>query len=466
MAKKFRLGAFVASLESDQSEQGTVQKVDAVAVKSSLEKPEVNPQVKQPAPSDTTGVEVAPDGGDDFTAIDKESIAQGEAIHKQLVRLTDAETSLESYLGILREARTTGKTLGRGTAAVMAYDLKSQYPNFFAPVVASLEAIDEDQERLGNNSSSKEVALSKDAEAKGEGRLGKLKAAGAEVWKKFWEWLNKRWSEMKNLWEKLKALFTKEKAKTQFLLGCAKSPNPASVKTDQEGAEGTKTAAAILAIGHDKPTPVKDTPKPTPIAESVNVPEGAAVNSVENDWQGIGRTEDSLLRSVDQNWSAYTLGRIKKLMSNPNDAPDILDDNPLKSLSTAVGGGNMILQVEDGGFKLVDGPTGGSDSTEYKLLSKDDCWEMLDRVMLTYSNVEDLVETQKRVQAEVEKLEAKLTAMDIIPEAKQRITTYLRAIATSDFAKLIEYGMRICKARRSIADAMLAEYVRSGSVGK
>lgn len=456
MAKKFRLGAFVASLESDQSEQGTVQKVDAVAVKSSLEKPEVNPQVKQPAPSDTTGVEVAPDGGDDFTAIDKESIAQGEAIHKQLVRLTDAETSLESYLGILREARTTGKTLGRGTAAVMAYDLKSQYPNFFAPVVASLEAIDEDQERLGNNSSSKEVALSKDAEAKGEGRLGKLKAAGVEAWKKFMAWLKERWT-------KLKEIYTKIFGRTQKV----KQAN-AMLKADPSPETAKKVVAALGAPVREA-RPEKDESKVSPserkrvTVANIGVLSGA-------DPMDIKKGNLAVMTDIYNNWMKPTEASVKevlRLMLGDEEkqaqmidmrqiANEIIkvDYTPAKGLLPS----NYTIEATENrwGFKMVqhDQPEtitdveafGGSAVTTV-LATNDSTLDIAIEMGEAWVRITNMID---KISNEVKFIMNIGAAADL----KKHITEYLTTLSNSDMVPLTKLMIQACTVRLLLCTEM------------
>lgn len=459
MTKKIKLSKLIASLES---EDGVAHPVDVKETSSELGTKEV-----QDVADDGSGkgevaeaaFEVEVDGKD-FTAIDEASKRQGEAIHKQMERLDEACVSTEAYLSILRGSTRFG--LESATASVIAHDLKGMYPKFFSKLTTSLEAIDDE--------SSTRVARTAEAEKEATGKLAKLKGKSKEILAKFWEWMKKRWTDLKNLFEKIKQLFSKEKAKTQFLLGAAKAANPASIKLDAEGAEGTKTAAAIKALGHDKPAPKEEKVELEPLPKSISVPEGAYSNSVENDWQGIGRWDDSLLRSIEQNWSAITIKRIKDLSQAVGIAFDeegtagirsVLEKNPIKQLSTAVGASNKILEVSEGGFKLVEGPSGGKDSTEYDVISRAKCWDVLDRVMLTYSNIEDLAEVQKKIQKEVDALEEKMGKVEMTADARQLVTGYLRSVANSDFAALTEHGMRACKARRAIADAMIAAHIRA-----
>ncbi|WDS62226.1 hypothetical protein [Pseudomonas phage D6] len=465
MAKKVKLTKLIASLES---EDGVARPVEVKETSSSLGKNEV-----QDVADDGSGkgdvaeaaYEVEVDGKD-FTAIDEASKRQGEAIHKQMERLDEACASTEAYLEILRGSTRYG--LEAATASVIAHDLKSMYPKFFSKLTTSLEAIDDDAGPL-------RIGHTKEAEKEATGKLAKLKGKTKEVWAKFWEWIKKRWNELKSFFGKIKKLFTKEKAKTQFLLGVAKSSNPSSVKLDQEGAEGTKTAAAIKAIGHEKPAPKveKEERKPEPVKleplpKEISVPEAAYINSVENDWQGVGRWEDSQLRSISQNWVAITLTRIKAISSAlASDTKaggrikEAVEKDPVKKLSTAVGASNKVLEVEGGGFKLVDGDYDKPDSTDFKVISRDDCWKVLDRAMLTYENIEELEEVKGKIEHAVEQLQVDLEKTEVVPEVRQIVTTYLRSVLNSDWAGLVEHGMRACKARRAIADAMIAAHIRA-----
>lgn len=291
-----KLSRMIASLED---QDGVAKVVDVKEESSTLGKPDL--KTSEDDGSTKNEIETAHQnvdaGGKDYTAIDEASKRQGEAIHKQLERLSEASGSLEAYVGILRNCIANGTSVGKHTAAVMRQDLSAQYPKFFSKMTAALEDIDDEP-----GSESKELVTTKAAAKEGEGRLDKLKGAVAEGWKKFLAWLKERFAKLKEVFNKIFGRTQKVKEANAKLLA---SPTP----------ETAKEVVALLGAPVREGKTEKVEPKAEPKGDqrmTVTV-QGIGVLSGK-DPMDMKKQNLAVLKDLHENWMKPTEASVKEVL--------------------------------------------------------------------------------------------------------------------------------------------------------
>uniref|UniRef100_A0AB39CD57 Internal head protein n=1 Tax=Pseudomonas phage RVTF4 TaxID=3236931 RepID=A0AB39CD57_9VIRU len=452
MAKK-SLSKMIASLED---QDGTAQVVDASNPSADLKDEVETPKrdAVQSGDNQPTDDQVQADMKD-FTAMDKASIAQGEALHKKFERLADAEASTEAYVGILRGAVKKRQGIDGATAVVIAQDLKSQYPQFFKTMTASLEAISmEEGEGVGYSSSSKEVALTENAAKEGEGKLAKLGNAVKEGWKKFMAWLKERWLKLKGFFEKVFGRAKTVKEANQKLLANPK-PEAAAEVAKMLGAPRTGTV---------EKEPAKEAPAAQVDPQDrdrVSAPNIGVLSG--KDPMDVKKINLKVLKDMNDNWMKPTAASVaavlKLLMGDETKTIQAIDmqaiaQEIIKVDYTPVEGllpSNYVLEGTDNkwGFKMVQHEQPEQiDSVEFygpeavkRLLATND--ELLDIAL-------EMGETWVKVQQDIEKITAeKEYLMDLgkAGEMKKWMTEYLTTLSNSDVVPLTKLIIQACTAR-------------------
>lgn len=457
MAKR----TFAKLLASLEDQDGTAKVVDALNPEASLDN-----EVEDTAPAITKvdgevqTTDAINEEMKDYTAIDDAAKKQGEALHKQMERLTEAESSLEAYVGILRSAVKNGRGIDCGTAAVMVQDLAAQYPKFFKPMLKPLESISmEDAD--SDTSDSRAVAITKQAEKEGTGRLGKLKGAVVEGWKKFWEWVKSIYTKVKALIKKVFGIVEVETKKTTYLLTVAaaipeKGKAPKSLPKPPAGVTSKAADKVQLLIGHEKKViPPKELP------ESIRISGSSILESVENDLWGMGSRETGGLTHIydyytNMMWRAAN--HLKKEVITVADADAFEKD--IKALAkfptTAIFAGNKKFAYKEGtaSLKLVDSEAGGKSYEEVKMLSKADIKMYLEKNATLLGNIKWIGESWEKTLTMLSELDTKVKAAENA-EIKSIVTKRITEFLNSDVDAFFKLCTDVAAKRNQLLDHML-----------
>jgi hypothetical protein len=451
---KVKLSKLLPSLES---EEGAAETVDAKEVSAELGKD----AVQQVADDGSGKGEVAEAAfevdvdGKDFTAIDEASKRQGEAIHQKMERLDEACASTEAYLNILRKSTRFG--LESASASVIAHDLKSMYPKFFAKLNASLEAIDDENEpaRIGHT---------KEAEKEAGGKLDKLKGAVVEGWKKFMAWLKERWAKLKGMYEKIFGRTKKVKEANAKLLS---SPTP------ETAAEVSKNLGAAAAAA-ETPESTKEEPapqKPEPVAakkERVTVANIGVLSG--KDPLDMKKINLKVLTDLHNNWMKPTAASIKEvlrlMLGDESKSAQMIDAQKIAQEIIKVDfvpeqgllPSNYQLEGTDNkwGFKMVqhDQP---EQITDHEVLGPDAVKRLLSTNDETLDIALEMGEIWVGVQADIAKItEETKYMMDIGTAAdfKKWVTEYLTTLSNSDVVPLTKLIIQATTARLLLLSEM------------
>lgn len=454
MAKR----TFAKLLASLEDQDGVAKVVDATNPEASLDK-EV--EGTEPVVVKVEGTVQTTDAIDeemkDYTAIDDQSKKQGEVIHKQLERLTDAESSLEAYVCILRSAVKSGRGIDGGTAAVIAQDLSAQYPKFFKAMTTSLECISMEDDDI---SDSKEVATTKQAAHEGESKLGKLKGAVVEGWKKFMAWLKERWAKLRGIYEKIFGRTKKVKEANAKLLA---NPRP----------ETAKEVAAMLGA----PVQEGKVEKVEPKEAAAKAPRGKV--TVANigilsgaDPLDMKKSNAKVLRDIYENWMKPTEASVKEvlrlMLGDESKSAQMLDMRaianeiikvdfePIKGLLPS----NYTIEATDNhwGFKMVqhDQP---ETITEFDSLDP----TAVNTILRTNDDSLDIAlemgEAWVRIVADIAKIQDETKFIMNIGQAadmKKWITEYLTTLTNSDMVPLTKLMVQACTVRLLLCTEMAA----------
>lgn len=454
---KTKLTKLITSLES---QDGTAKVVDVKEESATLPKPEL--KTSEDDGSSKNEIETAHQNVDagmkDYTAVDEASKRKGEEIHKQLERLSEASGSLEAYVGILRGAVKNRQGLDGATARVIAQDLQAQYPKFFKPMIASLESISLEDESEG--SSSKEVANTEQAAKEGESKLGKLKGAVVEGWKKFMAWLKERWAKLRGIYEKIFGRTKKVKEANAKLLA---NPRP----------ETAKEVAAMLGA----PVQEGKVEKVEPKEAAAKAPRGKV--TVANigilsgaDPLDMKKSNAKVLRDIYENWMKPTEASVKEvlrlMLGDESKSAQMLDMRaianeiikvdfePIKGLLPS----NYIIEATDNhwGFKMVqhDQP---ETITEFDSLDP----TAVNTILRTNDDSLDIAlemgEAWVRIVADIAKIQDETKFIMNIGQAadmKKWITEYLTTLTNSDMVPLTKLMVQACTVRLLLCTEMTA----------
>lgn len=450
MSKKFRLTKFVASLES---EDGTAVVVDAKDVTAELEEPITDSSEATGGKEGETATapQEADAGGKDFTAMDKASERQGEAIHKQMERLDEACVATEEYVKLLRGSRRHG--LESATAAVISHDLKAMYPKFFQKLTTSLEAIDDEA------SGPARIGQTKEAETEASGRLGKLKGAVVEAWKKFIAWLGERWAKFKALYEKIFSRTKKVKEANTKLLS---NPGAAAEVKAMLGAPVREATPEKMDDAKPAATPNKE-PRGKVTVPNIGILSG-------DDPLDMKQVNLKVMTDVYEKWMKPTEASVnavlKLMLGDESKQAQMIDmsevaNEIVRVEYTPMSGnlpGNYVLEATDNkwGFKLVqhDQP---ETITEVDALDPTAVKRILATNDSTLDIALDMGEAWVRIQGVVEKITHETSFIMNIGKAaelKKYITEYLTTLTNSDMVPLTKLMVQACTARLLLCTEM------------
>lgn len=448
MSKKFRLTQFVTSMES---EAGAAVVVDAKETSSTLEKPEAGTPAEGAKAGNIDNAHKEVDaGGKDYTAMDAASERQGEAIHKQMVRLDEACVATEEYVKLLRGSRKHG--LESSTASVMSHDLKTMYPKFFKKLTTSLEAIDDDEA-----SGPARIGHTKEAETEATGRLGKLKGAVVEAWKKFLAWLGERWKKVKALYEKIFGRTKKVKDANTKLLS-----NPKAAPEVRAMLGAPVREAKPERMNEAKPTQGQ-APRGKVTVPGIGVLSGA-------DPLDMKQVNLKVMTDVYEKWLKPTEASVnavlKLMLGDESKQAQMIDmaevaNEIIRVEYTPMSGnlpGNYVLEATDNkwGFKMVqhDQP---ETITEVDALDP----TAVKRILATNDNTLDVAidmgEAWVRIQGVVEKITHETSFIMNIGKAaelKKYITEYLTTLTNTDMVPLTKLMIQACTTRLLLCTEM------------
>lgn len=412
-----------------------------------------------------TGADEGVDAGtDDFTAVDKASVAQGEKIHSQLQRLSDVESSMEAYLDVMRGCLKNGQALPHGAAQVMRQDLVAQYPKFFGRMGASLENISMEDEDT-NDTASTEKAVKE-----GEGKLDKVKGAMAEGWKKFLAWLAKRWTQLRELFGKIFGRAQKAKDATTKLLASPTPQTATEVQADLGAAPAEASAEEPVAAEPEKQeAPAKTEPakesKGKVTVKDIGVLAGSdpydmkklnlrAMKDLHEDWmkptlQSLQEIVKLMVGDVNKSIQQIDMGAVAQEIIKVDFVPNETGKLP----------GDRVLKATDQrwGFTL-EGGGGGEPISEVDVLDKNAIKTLLTTNEQTLSIAIEMGKAWKQISDLVAKVENEQKFMlDHGPMKKMKgeIATYLKEISNSDLQKVSALMVKVCTVRVVLFAEML-----------
>lgn len=441
MSKKFRLTKFVTSMES---EAGAAVVVDVKETSAALEKPEVGTPAEGAKAGNIDNAHKEVDaGGKDYTAMDAASERQGEAIHKQMERLSQAETSLEAYGAILRDSLKKGGAPSLSTIAVIKHDLAQQYPKYLGKVVPSLEDSEESDSRQVATQVSGNIAE----------KTGGVKKAIVEAWKKFWAWVKERWNKLTGMMKKIfgrakvvkdgnQKMLSNPKAAPEVMKALGATPRAAqkeqggdvkegTVEPKDEGEQFSGHQVGILASSRNDPfdKEKKDIAVMTAVYKQWILPTKQNVEALAKVLIGDG----SALQSI-------SVGTIKSAIK------DIKFESPADMLP-----GNHHIVVTDNGwsFKLAQ----DAEPEPLKSVPKMDLSTIKNVLMVNDDLLDvsiDIGEAWTSILATLDKVTAESNAISEAGaggEVKKVITSYVSGLVNSNVVQLTGLMIRVTTAR-------------------
>lgn len=411
--------------------------------------------------------DVSAKGGKDYTAMDAASERQGVEIAKRMERLDEAQTSLEAYLGVIKECRLQGKPFPAAAAQVMRRDLLSMYPKAFSRVGIALEDIDDSSDNL---------PATKTAETEGKGALSKVKGAAAAAWKKFWEWIKGLYKKFREMVAKIIKFLKPEKEKVQFLISVEKvikEPGTVSTSKAPEPPAGmnSKAAKAITFLLEHKPDakaePKKERQARPPLPKTFPLKGATILESVEDDPFGVGRYESTVLNHLWDSWmplATRIFEEIRRLMKSKSDAVETIEKEIKRYKAfpaTSIMAGNYTIKRQGDGMKLSFAKTeeGGDNFEHFKFPSRNWVKTYIEINEVLLSNIERTSERWDKLMETMNVLSADADKAELDPSARQLIRTFTQDIMSSGIYEIFKHCSAVAAKRTALLDEILAIYV-------